>query len=151
VRLFLIESQIVRRQWLHVNESNPKLLDLQSALAEMQRLREENVRLRCLLHEHGVQIPAVQSTTVIPVATNALPSAHITVLKAEQRIALFRSLFHGRDDVYAVRWENTDGRSGYMPKADRDWKAYLRAKDEDRSAWAPRWRSHHRHLSASAG
>ena len=42
------------------------------------------------------------------------------------------SLFHGRDDVYAVRWENTDGRSGYMPKADRDWKAYFRAKDEDR-------------------
>jgi hypothetical protein len=53
-------------------------------------------------------------------------------LKAEQRIALFRSLFHGRDDVYAVRWENADGRSGYMPKADRDWKAYLRAKDQDR-------------------
>jgi hypothetical protein len=98
----------------------------------MQRLREENVRLRGLLQEHGIQIPAVQSTTVIPVTTNALPSAHISVLKAEQRIALFRSLFHGRDDVYAVRWENTDGRSGYMPRADRDWKAYLRAKDEDR-------------------
>ena len=105
-----------RRQWLHVNESNPKLLDLQSALAEMQRLREENVRLRCLLQEHGIQIPAAQSNTVIPVTTNALPSAHIPVLKAEQRIALFRSLFHGRDDVYAVRWENTDGRSGYMPR-----------------------------------
>jgi hypothetical protein len=82
-----------------VNESNPKLLDLQSALAEMQRLREENVRLRCLFQEHGIQIPAAQSTTVIPVTTNALPSAHIPVLKAEQRIALFRSLFHGRDDV----------------------------------------------------
>jgi hypothetical protein len=64
--------------------------------------------------------------------TNALPSARIPVLKAEQRIALFRSFFRGHDDVYAVRWENTDGRSGYMPKADRDWKAYLRAKDEDR-------------------
>jgi len=71
-----------RRQWLHVNESNPKLLDLQSALAEMQRLREENVRLRCLLHEHGIQIPAVQSTTVIPVATNALPSAHNVLMLA---------------------------------------------------------------------
>jgi hypothetical protein len=115
-----------------VNESNPKLLDLQSALAEMRRLREENVRLRRLLQAHGIQIPAPQSNTVIPVTTNALPSAHIPVLKAEQRIALFRSLFHGRDDVYAVRWENTDGRCGYMPKADRDWKAYLRAKDEDR-------------------
>src|SRR5207253_915444 len=70
-----------RRQWLHVNESNPKLLDLQSALAEMQRLREENVRQRCLLQQHGIQIPAVQSTTGILVRTNAVPSAHIPVLK----------------------------------------------------------------------
>ncbi len=116
---------------LHVNES-PKLVDLQSVAAEMQRLRGENIRLRFLLQEYGIQSPAVQSTTGIPVTTNALPSAHIPVLKAEQRIALFRSLFHGRDDVYAVRWENADGRYGYMPKADRDWKAYLRAKDEDR-------------------
>ena len=115
-----------------MNESNPKLPDLQSALAEMQRLREENVRLRCLLQEHGIQIPAAHTPTGIPVTKNALPKAHIPVLKAEQRIALFRSFFHGRDDVYAVRWENTDGRSGYMPKADRDWKAYLSAKDEDR-------------------
>jgi hypothetical protein len=123
-----------RRQWLQVNESNPKLMDLQSALAEMQRLHEENVRLRCLLQEHGIQIPVPQSNTVIPVIMNALPSAHIPVLKAEQRIAWFRSLFDGRDDVYAVRWENTDGRSGYMPRprADRDRKAYLRAKGEDR-------------------
>jgi superfamily II DNA or RNA helicase len=51
---------------------------------------------------------------------------------AEQRIALFRSLFRGRDDIYAIRWESNDGRSGYMPKADRDWKSYLRAKDKDR-------------------
>ena len=50
-----------------------------------------------------------------------------SVLKAEQQIALFRSLFHGRDDLYAVRWESADGRCGYMPKADRDWKSYLRA------------------------
>ena len=116
----------------HVNESDPKLLDLQSALAEVQRLREENIRLRCLLQEHGIQIPAVQSATGIPVTTSALLSAHILVLKAEQQIALFRSLFHGRDDLYAVRWESADGRCGYMPKADRDWKAYLRAKDGDR-------------------
>jgi hypothetical protein len=51
---------------------------------------------------------------------------------AEQRIALFRGLFRGREDIYAIRWESGDGRSGYMPKADRDWKSYLRARDEDR-------------------
>jgi hypothetical protein len=157
-----------RRQWLHVNESNPKLPDLQFALAEMQRLREENARLQRLLQEHGIQIPEIPFTDGIPVAVSAPSGARTPVLKAEQRIALFRNLFRGRDDVYAVRWENADGRSGYMPKADRDWKAYLRAKDEDRKKvdrqtrkfrpltdevvrGTPRRRSHHRHLSAAAG
>ncbi|HEY2467306.1 MAG TPA: hypothetical protein VGI45_05640 [Terracidiphilus sp.] len=51
---------------------------------------------------------------------------------AGQRIALFRSLFRGREDVFAIRWQNDDGRSGYMPKADRDWKSYLGARAEDR-------------------
>jgi hypothetical protein len=51
---------------------------------------------------------------------------------AGQRIALFRSLFRGREDVFAIRWQNDDGRSGYMPKADRDWKSYLGASAEDR-------------------
>jgi hypothetical protein len=86
-----------------VKESDPKLLDLQSALAEVQRLQEENVRLRRLLLDHGIQLSVVQSPNGIPVTTSALPSSHIPVLKAERRIALFRSLFHGRDDVYAVR------------------------------------------------
>ena len=45
---------------------------------------------------------------------------------------MFRRLFRGREDVYAIRWENADGRSGYMPKADRDWKSYLSATAEDR-------------------
>jgi hypothetical protein len=49
-----------------------------------------------------------------------------------QKIALFRSLFRGREDVYAQRWESPDGRSGYSPKTERDWKAYYAAKPEDR-------------------
>lgn len=33
---------------------------------------------------------------------------------SDQLIHLFRSLFHGRDDVFAIRWEK-GGRSGYAP------------------------------------
>jgi len=51
---------------------------------------------------------------------------------AEAKIALFRSLFRGREDVYAVRWQRADGRSGYSPSAKRDWKAYLSSKAADR-------------------
>jgi len=54
------------------------------------------------------------------------------VATADQRIALFRNLFRGREDVYAIRWENSDGRAGYMPKADRDWKSHSNAKEQDR-------------------
>ncbi len=32
-----------------------------------------------------------------------------------QRLSLYRSLFRGREDVYAYRWQAQDGRSGYSP------------------------------------
>ncbi len=106
----------------------------EASLAEVRRLREENARLRSLLITHGIRISEAPISTGETVqVSNAAPEARNTgVGTAEQRIALFRSLFRGRDDIYAIRWESHDGRSGYMPKADRDWKSYLRAKDKDR-------------------
>ena len=105
-------------------------------MAEIGRLREENAWLRRLLVEHSVPIPEISSTSGIPQSPQTIIAAPGVARSAfgtaEQRIELFRSLFRGRDDVYAVRWESADGRSGYMPKADRDWKSYLRAKDKDR-------------------
>jgi hypothetical protein len=105
-----------------------------ASAAEVRRLLEENARLRSLLIAHGIPIPeAAQPTLHPPQASNSTPEARKPgIATAEQRIALFRSLFRGREDIYAIRWENNDGRSGYMPKADRDWKSYLSAKDEDR-------------------
>ncbi len=42
-------------------------------------------------------------------------------------IELYRSLFRGRTDIYAVRWEK-DGRSGYMPAYKVDWTDYNKYK-----------------------
>jgi len=42
-------------------------------------------------------------------------------------INLFKSLFQGRQDVYAVRWEK-DGKSGYMPAYKVDWSDYNKHK-----------------------
>lgn len=40
----------------------------------------------------------------------------------ESKIALFRSLFRGRDDVYPRRFENrTTGKSGYAPACGHEW------------------------------
>src|SRR5439155_2817587 len=55
---------------------------------------------------------------------------------ASEKVALVRSLFHGREDVYAVRWENArTGKSGYVPAVAGGWSrngtnAYLPLSDE---------------------
>lgn len=42
--------------------------------------------------------------------------------KPEEKIALFKSLFKGRDDVFAIRWENKDKtKSGYNPACKNEW------------------------------
>jgi len=38
-------------------------------------------------------------------------------------ISFFKSLFQGRQDVYAIHWEK-DGKSGYMPAYKVDWSDY---------------------------
>ena len=117
-----------------VNSVDQELPSSDASAVEVRGLLEENARLRSLLIAHGIAIPGTaKSTSHPPQASHSASEARKPgVATAAQRIALFRSLFRGREDIYAIRWENNDGRSGYMPKADRDWKSYLSAKDEDR-------------------
>jgi hypothetical protein len=45
---------------------------------------------------------------------------------SEKKIRLFMSLFKGRDDVYARRWESKNkGMSGYSPSCLNEWKLGL--------------------------
>ena len=39
----------------------------------------------------------------------------------EEKINLYLSLFKGRKDVYAKRWEKADGKSGYTPVCLNEW------------------------------
>ena len=49
----------------------------------------------------------------------------------EQKIVLFRSLFRGREDVFALRWENPrTGRSGYSPACTNEWKKGICQKNK---------------------
>ncbi len=46
-------------------------------------------------------------------------------LSPEDKIALFRGLFRGREDVYPARWEARTGKSGYSPACVNEWKRPL--------------------------
>lgn len=42
-------------------------------------------------------------------------------LPPDQKAELFRSLFRGRQGIYAVRWTGSSGRSGYAVACENEW------------------------------
>ena len=66
---------------------------------ENQRLREENARLRRVLAAHGIPVPQFTPDDARPVQTITPVAVENKEDRARKRIALFRSLFRGREDV----------------------------------------------------
>lgn len=79
--------------------------------AEINRLKTENERLRALLEQHGIAFEQLNAHDV-----------------AAQRLALYRSFFRGREDVYAQRWFNKAGKKQYSPKMREEYQ-YLKANE----------------------
>ena len=101
---------------------------LQESLAERERLWNEIRLLREALDRQGAPFPEPSHKPLIAHETGRpAPSP-----SPEEKITLFRSLFRGREDVYAERWEGRDGQSGYMPASEKNWKTLLASKPEDR-------------------
>ena len=82
---------------------------------ELNALRKENAELKALLLKHGIKYEPKETDKEVCVYSPLVfsPSGLGT---EESRISLFKSLFRGREDVYANRWESaTSGKSGYLP------------------------------------
>ncbi len=107
---------------------------LEAALAEGQCLREEVRQLKAILAQHSIRSP--EPTTARTTTERCLPApsdiAQVGTLSDNQaKIALFRSLFRGREDVYAERWRTKDGTWAYRPAGKKDWQAVLASRPKD--------------------
>jgi superfamily II DNA or RNA helicase len=109
-----------------VGVKGPSLADqLAAALAEIDALRAENERLRGLL---GLDIDrqpdppqSWEPTLFVTAAAESRPPVDRRSPPGE-KVALFRSLFAGRDDVYALRWQNDrTSKSGWSPAVVGGW------------------------------
>jgi hypothetical protein len=94
---------------------------LQKALRECASLREENERLKKLLGLHLEDHTAAPKPKVSESSTPYTSANQVTNAPIETQIALLRSLFHGREDVYPIRWEGRKGNSGYSPACANEW------------------------------
>lgn len=87
-------------------------------LDSVPALQAENARLIALLDAHGVEWRMVEADV------ERTPSPASTKLSPAEKVALFRRLFRGRNDVYPVRWESkTTGKAGYTPACLNEWVA----------------------------
>jgi hypothetical protein len=89
---------------------------------EIQHLKAENKRLRELLELHK-----------IPYQQLPIPQSDKSVTKfcdSKIKINLFLTLFRGRTDVFAKRWQNKTGKSGYSPVCLNEWKSTICSKPQ---------------------
>lgn len=86
------------------------LLDANKRLLEVNRnLREEVNRLKALLKSNHVPTPLITQR-----------------LSLDEKVALFRNLFNGREDVFARRWfSKASGKCGYQPVCLNEWNRQL--------------------------
>jgi superfamily II DNA or RNA helicase len=76
--------------------------------ARLSRLDEERRLVAERLRELHAQLSELES--------EALPATETATLSNQEKIALFRSLFRGREDVFPRRWISRNGeRKGYSP------------------------------------
>ena len=90
-----------------------RLLELRS---DVERRTE---RLASLRAELGTLMPEQTRT---PLCSGQMVVEAASVSNSE-KISIFRSLFLGRQDIFARRWENTNtGKSGYSPACANEWE-----------------------------
>lgn len=91
---------------------------------ELELLRQENERLRQLLKQHDITDTAEPLSVVLTHQQSQIVAMPISnpALSLDQKVELFRRLFHGREDVFARRWHSAKtGKSGYQPVCMREW------------------------------
>ena len=95
--------------------------DVSVLTRRIQELEKENARLKAILDKNGIEYESFESKTC---ETNHLGATAVSTyqLTLKDKVALFQSLFQGREDVFARRWYScTTQKSGYQPVCTREW------------------------------
>jgi superfamily II DNA or RNA helicase len=109
---------------LKLSEKCKELLHENSKLKEEIRVLKARLVIVEARNSDG-EIPGKESEfeIIVPQTPQVSPQGMSKNAEEGEKIRLFMSLFKGRDDVYARRWENKKkGTSGYSPSCLNEWK-----------------------------
>lgn len=86
-----------------------------------EELLVENIRLKKLLQKNGIAfVGVINSSGKDKPVLESIISMKST---SQEKIELFKSLFVGRNNVVAKRWESSTGKTGYSPYCLNEWQA----------------------------
>ena len=95
--------------------------DVSALTQRIQELEKENARLKAILDKNRIEYASFESKTCETNHTEA-PTVSTCQFTLQEKVALFQSLFQGREDVFARRWySSTTQKSGYQPVCNREW------------------------------
>lgn len=99
-------------------------MDYEALLAKYQALLKDNDSLKAENKRLRSQLGIVEQQTVIfdESPQNEAASMINNHSETKEKIELFMLLFRARNDVYAKRWQNKEGKSGYTPVCANEWK-----------------------------
>lgn len=103
---------------------------------ENEVLKNENKKMRELLESYGGIVNTEDEIIIseemedygdkIPIITEDNQIGKVSNMSTpKEKIHLFMSLFKGREDVYAKRFEKKDGKGGYSPVCMNEWKKWI--------------------------
>ena len=126
-----------------VNNEEILKAELAKALAECEHLREEKARLRLRI---GEDLESGHQDIERPSSSDevkAYASAAVTIdSPPEVKVSLFKDLFRGRDDVYAIRWKEGTVNRAIRQRATRNGTRRLLLVEDRRNHFASRSYSH---------
>jgi hypothetical protein len=114
-------------------DSEERDREIAAVRRRLARLESEKAELEAnlvrLLAEHEVVEERPAPIDVAPVTNASSPA---------EKIALFRALFRGREDVFPTRWENAKtGKAGYAPACANEWAPRICRKPKIKCADCP--------------
>jgi len=110
------EIKRLRRELEEITVERDYLLRENRRLTQTSPVKQSPIWARTdeLVKEAVPSVNAIKRSDSISSLNNESPLA--------EKIRLFRSLFHGREDIYAILWQNkTTLKSGYSPVCKNEW------------------------------
>jgi superfamily II DNA or RNA helicase len=101
--------------------------------AECAALRAENAKLRAVIHGGELKNPTETYSVTVPPADTSVRHDSPTA----DKVALFRLLFRGREDIYPEWWQSKTGRTGYSPACSNEWLPRICEKPRIKCADCP--------------